>query len=109
MSTDKLPGAVQAVVDAINNGDTEAFVAAFTSDGKIDDWGRILHGPEGVRSWAATDAIGMDARMTILSHSTDGDVTTIRFEWGSHRFNGTSNAIVTVQHGLVKSFRIPPH
>lgn len=104
-----LPTPVQAVVDAINTGDTEAFVAAFAEDGYVDDWGRVLSGPDGVRGWAQTDAIGMDAQMKVLEASIDGDTTTIRFDWTSQRFNGTSTAIVTVRDDLVASFQIPPH
>lgn len=109
MSDIELPEAVGAVVDAINAADTEAFVSSFTEDGFVDDWGRVLSGPEGVRSWAHTDAIGMDARMTVTAARTEGDTTTITFDWASRRFNGTSDAIVTVRDGKVAGFRIPPH
>src|SRR5690606_38107113 len=105
----ELPGPVQAVVDAINDGDTERFVAAFTGDVEVEYWGGVLTGRDGVRSWAHTDAIGQDARMTVRSAETAGDTTTIEFDWASKRFNGTSTAIVTVRDGLVSSFRIPPH
>lgn len=104
-----IPSPVQALVDAINTADTETFVAAFTDDGVVDDWGRILRGPDGIRSWADTDAIGQGAHMTVLEARTDGDVTEIRFEWASRRFNGTSSAFATVRDGLVSSFHIPPH
>lgn len=107
--TDHLPYAVAAVVHAINAGDTEAFVAAFAADGSVDDWGRVLRGAEGVRSWAATDAIGQNARIEVLEFSTDAGVTHIHFDWSSDRFNGTSEAYVTVADGLVVEFRIPAH
>lgn len=109
MSQVSLPEAVQAVVDAINNGDTEAFVMAFRSDGSVDDWGRILRGSAGIRSWAGSDAIGQNAQMTVIEASTDGDVTHIVFDWESKRFNGRSEAFVTVSQGLVSEFRIPSH
>lgn len=101
--------AVQAVVDAINAGDTEAFVAAFTTDGVVNDWGRVLNGHDGVRSWAATDAIGQNAKITVLEATEDGNVTSLKFDWESNRFNGESSAFVTVSSGLVSEFRIPPH
>lgn len=104
-----VPAPVQAVVDAINTADTEAFVNAFTTDGYVDDWGRVLNGPEGVRSWAATDAIGAGAQMEVLEANTDGDVTEIRFSWRSRVFNGESSAFVTVSGDKVQGFRIPPH
>jgi hypothetical protein len=104
-----LPAPVQALVDAINNADTDAFVAAFLPDGYVDDWGRVLRGAEGVRSWASTDAIGAGASMTVLETSTTGDTTELRFAWRSRVFNGESSAFATVKDGKLSSFRIPPH
>lgn len=106
--TSELPAPVQAVVDAINTGDMEAFVDAFAADGSVDDWGRVLSGPDGIRSWGETDAIGQNAQMTVLSAETAGPTTTMHFYWSSDRFNGESDAIVTVEGDKVASFRIPP-
>lgn len=104
-----LPPPVRAVVDAINGGDTDAFVAAFTEDAYVDDWGRVLPGADGVRSWAGSDAIGVGAKMTVLSASTDGDVTKVHFGWSSQRFNGESDGIFVVEGDKLASFTIPPH
>lgn len=109
MRDNTLPPAVQRVVDAINAADTDAFVAGFTDDGVVDDWGRVLRGPAGVRQWAESDAIGAGAVIDVFEASTVGDVTEIRFQWTSRVFNGTSSAFVTVSDGRVSSFRIPPH
>lgn len=107
MSDIQVPHAIQAVLDAINSGDIDAFVAAFTPTGSIDDWGRVLSGAEGVRRWGNSDAIGAGATITVLKADTDGDVTTLFFDWRSRVFNGTSHAIVTVSGDKVSSFRIP--
>lgn len=104
-----LPEAIARFVDAINDGDTEAFVASFTEDGFVDDWGRRLEGHEGVRSWAETDAIGMGAQMTILSAEATGQGVSTRFSWRSRRFNGESTGIFTVEGDRISSFTIPPH
>lgn len=104
-----VPAPVQTFVDAINEGDTEAFVAAFTEDGHVDDWGRVLRGNDGVRSWAGSDAIGVGARMTVVSASTDGDVTKVRFGWSSQKFNGESDGIFVIERDKIASFTIPPH
>ncbi|WP_125098179.1 nuclear transport factor 2 family protein [Leucobacter chromiireducens] len=109
MSGISLPTPVRRVVDAINAADTEAFVAAFTADGFVDDWGRVLRGPSGVRSWADTDAIGAGATMDVSEARTDGDVTELRFTWTSRVFTGDSTAFITVADDLVASFTIPPH
>ncbi|MFW0789754.1 hypothetical protein [Gordonia sp. CPCC 205333] len=102
-----IPAPVQIVIDSINNGDKEAFVAAFTPDGIVNDWGRILRGSAGIASWADTDAIGQNAKIEITSAKTNGSITDIRFNWSSKRFNGPSRAYVTVTGDKVSEFRIP--
>ena len=49
MTSVSVPLVVQRAVDAINAGDTDMFVEAFSADGLIDDWGRVLQGHAGVR------------------------------------------------------------
>jgi len=108
MTTD-LPAPVARLVAAINDADTEAFVAAFTADGYVDDWGRVLRGHDGVRGWADTDAIGQGAQMTVLTWERDGDTVTTTFGWTSRRFNGESTGIFEIDGDLLASFTIPPH
>lgn len=107
MSDLQAPLPVPALVEAINSGDYDGFVATFAPDGRVDDWGNVRTGHEGVRSWAETDAIGADARMRLLSASTEGDVTEIRFDWASNKFTGDGHAFVTIRDRLISEFRIP--
>lgn len=104
----QVPAPVQAMVDAINAADTEAFVDAFTPDGFVSDWGTVKAGPAGVRAWAGSDAIGAGAQMTVLSAVTDGDTTRIRFGWSSNVFNGESDGIFVIEAEKLASFTIPP-
>lgn len=104
-----LPDAAQRFVDAINAADTDGFVAAFTDDGFVDDWGRVLRGRDGVRSWAASDAIGAGAQMTVLTAESEGDTVHIRFEWRSSLFTGESDGIFTLDGDRIAGFTIPPH
>lgn len=108
MSQNSVPAPVQAMVDAINAADTEAFVSAFTADGFVSDWGTVKAGPDGLRSWAGSDAIGAGARMTVLSATTEGETTRIRFGWSSRVFNGESDGIFVVEGDKLASFTIPP-
>jgi len=103
-----LPTPARRFVDAINDADTDAFVAAFADDGYVDDWGRVLRGREGVRSWAGSDAIGAGARMTVLTSEVDGDTVRIRFSWTSSVFNGESDGVFVLDGDRVASFTIPP-
>lgn len=109
MSDVTVPQPVQAMVDAINAADTEAFVAAFTADGFVSDWGTVKAGPDGVRSWAGSDAIGAGAKMTVLSAEVDGDTTRTRFGWSSSVFNGESDGIFVIDGDRLASFTIPPN
>jgi len=65
--TVSLPPAVQAFVDATNAGDTDAFVAAFTSDAYLEDWGRSFTGHDGVARWDRSDNIGKRAHFEPVS------------------------------------------
>ncbi|EFQ82201.1 hypothetical protein HMPREF0063_12725 [Aeromicrobium marinum DSM 15272] len=109
MTAPVLPAPAQRFVDAVNAADTDGFVATFTDDGHVDDWGRVLRGRDGVRSWADTDAIGQGAQMEVLDAETDGDTVRIRFSWTSRRFTGTSDGIFVVDGDHLASFTIPPH
>lgn len=108
MSQPSVPAPVQTMIDAINAADTDAFVDAFTAEGFVSDWGTVKSGPEGVRSWAASDAIGAGAQMTVLTAETDGDTTRIRFDWQSSVFTGESDGIFVVDGDRLASFTIPP-
>lgn len=104
-----VPVPVSQFVEAINTADTDAFVALFTTDGFVNDWGRVLDGHDGVRSWAGSDAIGMGAQMELLTVDVDGDTVTTTFSWVSRRFTGESSGIFTLAGDKISGFTIPPH
>ncbi|MFC6712464.1 nuclear transport factor 2 family protein [Branchiibius cervicis] len=103
-----VPAPVSAFVAAINEADTEGFVALFLPDGLISDWGTEYRGSQRVRQWAGSDAIGAGAQMQIRSAKTEGAVTTVRFDWRSSVFTGESTGIFTVDGEHLASFVIPP-
>jgi ketosteroid isomerase-like protein len=102
-TTVPVPAAIQAFVDATNGADTEAFVAAFTEDAFLDDWGRQFHGHEGVASWNRTDNIGVQAHFDLESVEPAGepDTYTVTIKVRSRRFNGTGAMAVTVRDGKI--------
>jgi hypothetical protein len=89
--TVSLPAPVQAVFDATNAGDTDAFLNAFTADGVVDDWGREFHGREAIKGWSDGENIGVQAVLrptAVTSH--DGEyVVTADVSGGG--FNGPSH------------------
>ena len=58
----ELPAPVAAVIDATNAGDRARFLAAFTLDGAVDDWGRVF-----VLNYAS-EFITADLRLETYSH-----------------------------------------
>ncbi|NQX26305.1 nuclear transport factor 2 family protein [Microbacteriaceae bacterium VKM Ac-2854] len=115
------PAPIEALAAAINAGDYDAFVALFAPDGLVNDWGNIRRGPDGVRSWAHTDAIGAGARMTLRSAvpvpPAPADVHPpvpsqahspyeIRFDWVSRVFTGDGHGFVTLRDGLITELRL---
>jgi ketosteroid isomerase-like protein len=61
-----VPTAIRAFVDTTNAGDSAAFVAVFTEDAFLSDWGREFVGHEGIASWDATDNIGKRSHFDLL-------------------------------------------
>jgi ketosteroid isomerase-like protein len=106
---DDLPAPVAEVVDAINQADSDRFVAAFTEDGVVDDWGRRFEGRDAIRGWSDREAIGAGARMTPTRVVADSGVATVTATWASSVFNGESDFIFTVAGDRVAEMRIPPH
>ncbi|WP_147917874.1 nuclear transport factor 2 family protein [Ruania zhangjianzhongii] len=104
----ELPRAIRAFVEATNAGDSDTFVAAFTPDGSVYDWGREFTGRDGVRAWDRTDNIGVQAHFEVLGIE-DGDrpdtfVLTARVT--GNGYNGTGPLVFRLRDGLVAHLRI---
>jgi ketosteroid isomerase-like protein len=82
MTQAALPAAIQAFIDATNAADSDAFVAAFTRDAYLSDWGREFHGHDGVRAWNSTDNIGVHSHFEFVEASAgeqpDTHIVTLR-------------------------------
>jgi hypothetical protein len=53
-----LPEPVARLLKAANDNDVDAFLAGFTVDGVVDDWGREFAGADAIRSWSDNEFIG---------------------------------------------------
>lgn len=108
MSTAALPAPIQEFIDATNNGDTERFVAAFTEDAYLNDWGREFHGKDGVRDWDGTDNIGKQAHFRVVNVESgqheESYVVTV--EVSGNGYNGTSPLAFTLRDDRIVQLRI---
>lgn len=89
MADDALPAPLLAFRDAVNSGDTDAFLALFPSNGIVEDWGRRFSGHKAIRGWSDKELIGAKGILT-YSHVIEQTPARIslRTEWVSSYFTG---------------------
>ncbi|MET8907846.1 nuclear transport factor 2 family protein [Micromonospora sp. NPDC004551] len=108
MTSTDLPAPIQTFIDATNRADSDAFVAAFTEDAYLNDWGREFHGRDGVRSWDRTDNIGVQSHFELVAveRGTDSDSYVVTLTVSGNGFNGTGPMTFRLRDGLIASLRI---
>jgi hypothetical protein len=103
---DEPPEPVSRLLRAANDHDTDAFLASFTDDGVVDDWGREFVGADAIRGWSDREFVGVGVVLTVTEVTTKDDETTIRADVGGSGFNGPSHFTFTVRNGLVSRVTI---
>jgi hypothetical protein len=108
MTEQHLPHAIRNFIDATNAADSEAFVAAFTNDAHLSDWGREFHGQDGVRSWNRTDNIGVRAHFDLeaIKRGSAPDNYVVTLVVSGDGFTGTSPIGFELRDGLIARLTI---
>lgn len=101
-----LPAPVQAAIDAANAHDLDRFLACFTPDGAVDDWGRLFRGPDAIAGWSDREFIGVDVELTVTGASDDGGRTVVAAQVGGRGFNGPSHFAFTLDGDRVSLMEI---
>jgi ketosteroid isomerase-like protein len=104
--TDELPRPVRTLVDAANAGDTAAFLAGFTPDAVVDDWGREFRGAEEIQGWNDAEFIGADVSLEVEEVELDGTRTILAASVGGNGFNGPSTFTFVTVGGHVSRMMI---
>ncbi|HTM78312.1 MAG TPA: hypothetical protein VL133_11870, partial [Devosia sp.] len=89
MPDDAIPSILTALRDAINAGDTEAFLAFFPSTGIVEDWGRRFTGLSAIRGWSDKELIGARGIMRfgpVIEQSPDR--ISLNVDWTSSYYSG---------------------
>lgn len=102
----ELPPPVRASIEASNAADIAGFLATFSADGVVDDWGREFKGAAEITSWSDAEFIGVAVTLEVLSASTEGDETTVRAQVGGNGFNGPSTFTFRVEGDRVARMTI---
>ena len=86
-----IPDPLHAFIDATNRGDSAAFVAAFTEDAVLDDWGRAFHGRDGIAAWNRSDNIGKQAHFELvgIEPTDDPNRVVVTLTVTGNGYNGT--------------------
>ncbi|ROZ85477.1 nuclear transport factor 2 family protein [Gordonia sp. OPL2] len=100
------PAPVQRLLDAVNAGDTSAFLAAFTDDGYVDDWGRVFTGGDAIKGWSDSELIGKQATLAPTTVTADGDSVTVIATVGGNGFNGPSTFTFGIREDRVSGMTI---
>jgi hypothetical protein len=81
-----LPAPVRKAINAVNAGDTSAFLALFTPNaGYVKDWAREFRGIRAIRSWSNHEFIGQQVKLQVATFylTDEGDTVVIAEVAGS--------------------------
>ncbi|MFE0820686.1 nuclear transport factor 2 family protein [Streptomyces sp. NPDC058847] len=103
-----MPTSIRVFFDATNSGDSESFVAAFTDDALLNDWGREYVGHGGIREWDHTDNIGVRSRLELLAFepAREPDTYAVTLRVTGNGYNGTGSMVFRLRDGLIEDLRI---
>ena len=106
--TVSLPDPIRAFVETTNAGDSDAFVATFTEDARLEDWGRVFTGQEGVRSWDGTDNIGKQSHFDVVScePAAEPDTYVVTLKVTGNGYNGTGPMTFRLRQGRIAELTI---
>ncbi|GAC70165.1 nuclear transport factor 2 family protein [Gordonia soli] len=103
----ELPAPIDRFIDAVNRHDTAAFLDMFTSEGRVDDWGRVFATRDEIATWNDREFIGSDGILTPQSVTVGDDATvTVVGDWRSTHANGLSAFTFEVDGDQIRSMTI---
>lgn len=100
------PEPVQSSIDATNSGDLAGFLATFTADGVVDDWGRTFAGPDQITEWSNGECIGKNMILDIVSTTVRKDQVIVGVMVGGGGYSGPSTFTYTLRGDQVASLTI---
>ncbi|GAA0037355.1 nuclear transport factor 2 family protein [Brevibacterium metallidurans] len=90
MAETPIPQPVADFIDIVNAHDDAGFLAAFSPEATVDDWGRTFTGRDEIKAWSDTEFIGSKPTLTPEQVDVDGNAVTVIGDWRSNHANGRS-------------------
>jgi len=104
-----IPTVITNFITTTNNADSTGFVALFTTDAVLNDWGTEYHGPSEIAKWNQTDNIGKQSHFELVDAIQNNNGSwTVNLTVSGNGFNGTSPFQMTVVGGQLQSVQILP-
>jgi hypothetical protein len=97
-----LEAPIAAMIDATNREDSTAFLAAFSDDAMISDWGREFHGKTEIATWNDNENIGVNSRIEAIDATRSGDDTTVTIRVTGNGYNGGGSMVFTTGDGRIR-------
>jgi hypothetical protein len=101
-----LPEPVARALAAANANDTNAFLACFTPEGVVDDWGREFRGHDEIRAWSDREFIGVRVSLEVNGVDQQDGATTVTAAVGGEGFDGPSHFTFVADHDRVTRMTI---
>ena len=97
---------LQAYEEAVNQGDTEAFLDLFTPEGLVDDNGRTFTGRDEIKSWSDREFIGANAQVEVKREEAKSDTVATEVNVNSDGFSGLSHLSFELEGDKIRAMRI---
>lgn len=97
---------VRAAIDAANKNDLAAFLACFTEDGVVDDWGREFRGAQRITEWSDNEFIGKKVSLDVTEVDERDGETVVTAQVGGDGFHGPSHFSFRVEGDKVARMTI---
>lgn len=110
MTKTPLPDPIAEFIAATNAGDSDRFVAVFTDDAVLEDWGRVFHGRDGAASWNESDNIGRRSHFELVECEAGSEpgAYIITVTVSGDGYNGTSPIDFIVRGERIARMTIAP-
>jgi hypothetical protein len=106
MSDVTVPEPVAAFIAAVNAGDEEGFLNAFTDGGFVDDWGRIFPDRAAIKGWSDNEFLGAKGVLAPTKVTENGSAVVVVGDWRSTHANGLSEFTFAVDGDKIASMTI---
>lgn len=97
---------ITKVLEAVNGGNTQAFLDLFATNGEVNDWGSVYRGRREIEAWSDRELIGVNARFFLRSSEESGDDASMQVDVGGDGFTGPSRFLLHLENGLIREMRI---